>query len=85
MLTPGKSILAEPLKETPPIVLAVCKVVAVAALPVMLPEIVELNVLVPAIVCVPVVTRPAIDAVAAGITALVPVEDVTVPCVVADV
>ena len=34
MLTPGKSILELPLKLTPPIVLAVAKIVAVDALPV---------------------------------------------------
>ena len=33
MLTPGKSILALPLNDTPPIVLAVAKIVAVAANP----------------------------------------------------
>lgn len=33
VLTPGKSILAEPLKLTPPIFLAVCSTVAVEALP----------------------------------------------------
>jgi hypothetical protein len=33
VFTPGKLMFAEPLKDTPPIVLAVCKVVAVAALP----------------------------------------------------
>jgi hypothetical protein len=33
VLTPGKLIFAEPLKLTPPIVLAFCNVVAVVALP----------------------------------------------------
>ena len=37
VLTPGRSIAAEPLKDTPPIVLAVASVVAVPALPVTLP------------------------------------------------
>ena len=37
MLTPGKLILEEPSKLTPPIFLAVCKVVAVSALPVTSP------------------------------------------------
>ena len=37
MLTPGRSILALPSKETPPIVLAVSRAVAVAELPVELP------------------------------------------------
>ena len=37
VFTPGRSILAEPLKDTPPIVLAVAKVVAVLALPVKAP------------------------------------------------
>ena len=37
MFTPGRSILAEPLKLTPPIVLAVCNVVAVVALPLKAP------------------------------------------------
>ena len=34
MLTPGRLILAEPSKDTPPIFLAVSSAVAVAALPV---------------------------------------------------
>tara|TARA_R110000737_G_scaffold351298_2_gene393096 strand:- start:69 stop:260 length:192 start_codon:yes stop_codon:yes gene_type:complete len=33
VFTPGKLILADPLNDTPPIFLAVAKVVAVAALP----------------------------------------------------
>ena len=33
VFTPGRSMLAVPLKETPPMFLAVCKAVAVAALP----------------------------------------------------
>ena len=41
MLTPGKFIFAEPLKETPPIVLAVASVVAVEALPVKAAVIVQ--------------------------------------------
>ena len=36
-LTPGRLMLADPLNETPPIVLAVSKVVAVSALPVKSP------------------------------------------------
>jgi hypothetical protein len=40
-LTPGRSILAEPLKLTPPILRAVANVVAVAAFPVQLPELPE--------------------------------------------
>ena len=46
-------MLAEPLNDTPAIVLAVCNVVAVPALPLILPNIVLENVLAPAIVCVP--------------------------------
>ena len=41
VLTPAKSMLAEPSKDTPPIVRAVSKAVAVAALPVVSAEIVE--------------------------------------------
>ena len=37
VLTPGRSIEAEPLNDTPPIFLAVANVVAVPALPVTLP------------------------------------------------
>jgi hypothetical protein len=36
--TPGKLMSAEPLKDTPPMLRAVCRVVAVAALPVEEPE-----------------------------------------------
>jgi hypothetical protein len=42
VLTPGRSMFAEPLKLTPPIVRAVCKVVAVAALPEVLLDVVAL-------------------------------------------
>ena len=38
MFTPGRSILTVPSKETPPIVLAFCRAVAVAALPPALPD-----------------------------------------------
>ena len=40
VFTPGKSILELPLNDTPPIVLAVAKVAAVAALPSILPDII---------------------------------------------
>ena len=43
MLTPGKSILAVPSKETPPIFLAVAKAVAVSALPVTSPVTFPVN------------------------------------------
>ena len=43
-------MLALPSKDTPPIVLAVAKIVAVAALPSTEPLIVELNLFVPATV-----------------------------------
>ena len=39
VLTPGRSILAEPLKDTPPMFLAVANIVAVAAFPVVLPDV----------------------------------------------
>lgn len=76
-MTPGKLMLADPLKLTPPIVLAVCKVVAVPALPLIDPMIVELKVFTPAQVCAPVVTTPDAVALAVGSVALVPVDDVT--------
>jgi hypothetical protein len=40
-LTPGKSILPVPSKDTPPMFLAVSKAVAVAALPVVEPDVPE--------------------------------------------
>ena len=42
VFTPGKSMLAVPLNETPPILRAVCKAVAVAALPEVLLDVVAL-------------------------------------------
>ena len=48
--TPGRFILAVPLKDTPPMVRAVCRAVAVEALPAKSPVIVELNVLAPVMV-----------------------------------
>ena len=41
MFTPGKLIFAVPSKDTPPILRAVCKAVAVAALPVVEPDVPE--------------------------------------------
>ena len=43
ILTPGRFIADEPLKLTPPIFLAVARVVAVPAFPVMLPVIVPVT------------------------------------------
>ena len=40
VLTPGRSMLAVPLNETPPMFLAVCRAVAVAALPLVEPDVV---------------------------------------------
>ena len=40
VLTPGRSMLAVPLNETPPMFLAVCRAVAVAALPEVEPDVV---------------------------------------------
>ena len=42
VLTPGRSMFADPLKLTPPMVRAVCSVVAVAAFPVVLLDVVAL-------------------------------------------
>jgi hypothetical protein len=70
-------MFAEPLKLVPLIVRAVCRVVAVPELPETDPVIVELNVLTPAKVWAPVVIAPDAVALAVGITALVPVDELT--------
>ena len=64
VLTPGKLMLAVPLNETPPIVLAVCRAVAVAALP-----LVELD----------VVAEVAVDALPFREAVIVPAEKLPEP------
>ena len=54
VFTPGKSMFAVPSNDTPPIVLAVANAVAVAALPVVLPELPDID----GAVIAPVVTAP---------------------------
>ena len=64
-MTPGRLILPVPSKDTPPIVLAFAKAVAVAALPVVDPEEpdtlpVTLPIKFPVEVVVPVIVTPAL-------------------------
>ena len=62
---------------------AVCSAVAVPAFPLIEPEMVLLNVFMPAKVCAPVVTTPDAVALAVGSVAFVPVDELTVgPAVV---
>ena len=67
----GKVILSASMPWKPPLVVEVALNVGAST--------VLLNVLAPANVCPPVEIRPATDVLAIGITAFVPVDDVTVP------